>query len=1685
MKGSYFLLFLILLFFNTVNANNKPLFQLANTATKNNVIKPNYPEVGTILTLDKTALHQIYNSNEATIEISIPRLAKSNLEIVLHKKQILSEHFYVTTRSNLPGREKQNYKPGHYYQNTENSTFAAISIFEESLNGVISLDGTNYTLGEIRGEQKSDKPTYVFYDESLLIDSSFECETEEENDVDYPTITTDAIKMYPVVQNYLEIDAFLYNSYQQNVTETSNFITSLFNVMAAIFENEQIEMQISEISIWTTENNYWTYNSRLSGFRANTDCVNGDIAHYLHLGGGGRAYINGLCNGSNFANSGVQIGAPNDYPVYSRSVDVMAHETGHVLGSPHTHSCSWPGGVIDNCASPEGTCGPTDNPYPNTVMSYCSGYQDFLLGFGPLPGERIRSRVAAANCLEQINYVSIFETPTSGCPDDINSLDATLPNCQGCTYEWNDGVTGAIRMIDPSIGQDYCVLITDADGNQYADHFQYTLYDLSGEIEVENPESCGTGSARIYPSGGTGSYTFLWENGSTSNSQDNLSVGFYNITISDGLCSYQKAFEVNAVPSIVTNKSMGGSQSDQINRMIETSDGKLLIVGEGSGIGGIGPNNVGGQLGETFGSTDFWAVKTEVDGTIIWEQNYGGTGADICNDVISTQDGGYFLVGSSSSFDYDAEVTYDKEDGWIVKIDGEGNKQWTKKIGTEKADGFNKVIRSSDGNYIAVGQSNSGILNGSGSSFNIESQLYLVKFDEQANVIWEKDFGGNNYEQGFDLIISDDGSLYVAGTSLSPGIAIYDVFTDLYILKLDQSGNEIWSKSYGGSAREDKPSIDLDQNGGLFISATTYSSGGDIVDNNSTQSAWSLRIDQNGEILSSKIFGPNNRSLANDIIATDDGGYLIVGESTDYPFATYTFGNMFAAKVNASNEIVWFDSFGGDGFDTGQTVLKHSNGNLYFGGSSINANGDVLSNEGSYDYWLLGLNDNVLNNSFQIVASSPTIDNGPVVLSTDVPVINPIWSTGETTQNITITSAGTYTLTAGPANCTSTASITITGGCTDNDNDGVCQPNDCDDNNPNLPTTVGSSCDDNNPATTNDVILADGCTCQGIIIEGCQINLTISDAILTITGLTSTENAKLFDSDINAIWGCNPWNSTPCTDNETISGLTTGATYFISVQSDNCDEWIPIVIEGGNEPTCFDGIQNQGETGIDCGGPCPACPTCNDGIQNQGEEGVDCGGPCAPCETEVCTVEVSGGSVVAGLAPVFISGMTPNENIKLFNANFDVVFECAPWFATPCTQNFDVTVDIDQQPYFLSVQSDNCDEWIQVVFQEGCIDLDGDGFCSFEDCNDNEPFLPTTPGTPCNDNDASTENDVYQADGCMCMGTPITGCTVSVDAFYNGVFGGVEIEGLALSYNVKLFDADFNIVYECNPWASPQGCQMSYTYLVAQGGGTFYLSVQSEYCDEWIPITVPNDGECTDSDGDGFCDNEDCAPTNFTIPAPIGAPCNDFDSTTINDVIVSDECTCEGTPIGNGCNITVTETSFGQITVTGLSDVNNVKLFDETASSAGIVWECNPWSSACNNTEVINGLDAGVNYFLSVQKGDCDEWISFQLGLIPFNEDQSTAFQKNVLMNSDKFSIINLFPNPVKAEAFIQIESSFNDNILLEVFDLIGNKKIQQPINLEEGMNTIQLNTNQLATGIYNVVLYHKNGLQTARFIKN
>jgi len=194
---------------------------------------------------------------------------------------------------------------------------------------------------------------------------------------------------------------------------------------------------------------------------------------------------------------------------------------------------------------------------------------------------------------------------------------------------------------------------------------------------------------------------------------------------------------------------------------------------------------------------------------------------------------------------------------------------------------------------------------------------------------------------------------------------------------------------------------------------------------------------------------------------------------------------------------------------------------------------------------------------------------------------------------------------------------------------------------------------------------------SGISMFACDVSYNTVDGEIRLSGLTTLDNTKIFDEHNNLIWECNPWSS-PCSDSEVISGLQTGTTYFLSVVSEICQEWIPITVEGGSEnnATCTDGIQNQDETGIDCGGSnCPPCASeCNITVTNFGN-----------------TLETD--------------GLTADVNAKLFDTDFNIIFQCDPWNGNPCT---DITIpDLEVGNYFFSAVSDLCNEYIPLTIESG------------------------------------------------------------------------------------------------------------------------------------------------------------------------------------------------------------------------------------------------------------------------------------------------------------------------------------------------------------------------------------------------
>ena len=157
--------------------------------------------------------------------------------------------------------------------------------------------------------------------------------------------------------------------------------------------------------------------------------------------------------------------------------------------------------------------------------------------------------------------------------------------------------------------------------------------------------------------------------------------------------------KLDAFGSIEWQNTIGGSNEDVLNSVIQTTDGGYLL-------GGYSESGISGDKTEAWlGGADYWVVKLDDTGNIEWQNTIGGSNTDIIYSVIQTLDGGYLLGGySSSGISVDkTEANLGGADYWVVKLDATGNIEWQNTIGGSSFDYLYSVIQTSDGGYLLGG----------------------------------------------------------------------------------------------------------------------------------------------------------------------------------------------------------------------------------------------------------------------------------------------------------------------------------------------------------------------------------------------------------------------------------------------------------------------------------------------------------------------------------------------------------------------------------------------------------------------------------------------------------------------------------------------------------------------------------------------------------------------------------------------------------------------------------------------------------------------------------------------------------------------------------------------------------------------------------------------------------------------
>jgi hypothetical protein len=362
--------------------------------------------------------------------------------------------------------------------------------------------------------------------------------------------------------------------------------------------------------------------------------------------------------------------------------------------------------------------------------------------------------------------------------------------------------------------------------------------------------------------------------------------------------------------------TIGGPDHEGASSIIQTKDGGYAIAGSTNSFGA--------------GKPDFYVVKIDGSGNIQWTRTIGGESYDYGQSIIQTTDGGYAVAGYTESFG----AGY--SDFYVVKLDRSGNIQWTRTIGGEGDDWGSSIIQTTDGGYAVAGWT---------SSFGAGMKdVYVVKIDGSGNIQWTRTIGGRSNDEGHSIVQTTDGGYAVAGFTQSFGKEESShafVGFDVYVVKLDGSGTIQWTRTIGGTGWDYGYSIIQTTDGGYAVAGHTWSFGAGYDD------VYVVKLDGSGNIQWTRTIGGKDNDQGSSIIQTTDGGYAVVGRTLSFGAGLY---DVYVVKLDGSGTIQWTCTIGGGEYDYGHSIIQTTDGGYAIAGetgSAGYANIYVVKLEGS------------------------------------------------------------------------------------------------------------------------------------------------------------------------------------------------------------------------------------------------------------------------------------------------------------------------------------------------------------------------------------------------------------------------------------------------------------------------------------------------------------------------------------------------------------------------------------------------------------------------------------------------------------------------------------------------------------------------------------------------------------------
>lgn len=431
---------------------------------------------------------------------------------------------------------------------------------------------------------------------------------------------------------------------------------------------------------------------------------------------------------------------------------------------------------------------------------------------------------------------------------------------------------------------------------------------------------------------------------------------FSTLFIFSGCDSDEQPTPENRTLEIQGISTIGGSKNESAQSVVQTPDGGFALLGYAQSMDGD-------VLYKTDNSYDFWLIKFSASGEKEWQNVYGGTGDDRGQAIITTNDGGYAIAGTSKSNDNDVSSNAGSSDFWLVKLNGSGEILWEKSLGYAGADTAFSLIQTQDYGYLISGVLDVTASNGAGNSrTNMQrhagGDYWVIKLNSSGELQWSRYFGGTFTDTVYDTIETQNGNFIIVGSSDSDDVDINNNkgTYDFWILKLSSSGNLIWEKSFGGSEIDNARAITATQDGNYLIVGDTRSYDIDVSTNKGAADIWVIKINTNGDLLWEKTFGGSSFDGVQAIHKTQDNEFIIAGNSrsADGDLTKNQGQNdAWLLKINGQGNTTFQSSVGGSEVDLLMDVTQLISGKIICVGNSNSSDYDILENKGFTDVLII------------------------------------------------------------------------------------------------------------------------------------------------------------------------------------------------------------------------------------------------------------------------------------------------------------------------------------------------------------------------------------------------------------------------------------------------------------------------------------------------------------------------------------------------------------------------------------------------------------------------------------------------------------------------------------------------------------------------------------------------------------